>query len=416
MVLAATTRNGVGIEPVSKYLRNLKTEHTRKNYVGGLKKFFQFLEYPDAPIRRPRDEWSRNDDEVIASWDVLGLEYLTLLRNGDRSAADDLIGFIGQMNREGFAPSTVHNARTAVTGFFEENGIELSRLEERVVRKRLPKATTVATERPITMEILQKFLPYMRTPYRAVAHVMLATGGRADEVLQLRDQDVDLDATPARVNFRRETTKTKKARFSFLTPEAVGAVRLWLQVRDDYLETARARVRCLHIAKYGEERVKSDRLFPFAETAFLKNWRNALKKADLYERCEETGRATIHPHGLRKYFRTYFGAAAGVDVAEVLMGHQGYLTGAYVRLTEEDLAAAYEAHAYILTIGHGSGGDLVRKVADLEARNEVLEQRLREMLLFEDERKSATEQIWSDPRFKALEDAVRRAQSEALKQ
>ena len=411
MVLAATTRNGVGIDPVSKFLRNLKTEHTRKNYVGGLKKFFAYLEYPDAPIKRPRDEWSRNDDEMIGAWDALGAEYLTLIRNGERSAADDLVDFIGQMNREGFAPSTVHSSRAAVAGFFEANGIELSRLEDKVIRKRLPKAGTVAKERAVTMEILRQFLPYMRTPYQAVAYVMLATGGRADEVLQLRDQDVDLDATPARVEFRRETTKTKKARFSFLTPEAVGAVRVWLQVRDEYLETARARVKCLHAAGFGGEKKDSDRLFPFAETAFLKNWRNALRKADLYERCEETGRSTIHPHGLRKYFRTYFGAAAGVDVAEVLMGHQGYLTGAYVRLSEKDLAAAYEANAYVLTVSQGAGGDLVRKMADLEARNEALERQLREVRVSVDERNSANEQIWSDPRFRTeLEDAVRRMQ------
>jgi integrase len=411
MVLAATTRNGVGIDPVSKYLRNLKTEHTRKNYVGGLKKFFQYLENPETSIKRPRDEWTRNGDETIAAWDTIGMEYLTLLRNGGRLAADDLVDFIGQMNREGFAPSTVHSARAAVAGFFEANGIELSRLDERVIRKRLPKSGTVAKERPITMEILRAFLPYMRTPYQAVAYVMLATGGRADEVLQLRDQDVNLDTIPARVDFRRETTKTKKARFSFLTPEAVNAVRIWLQVREEYLETARARVKCLHAAGYGGEKMPNDRLFPFAETAFLKNWRNALNKAGLYERCEETGRATIHPHGLRKYFRTYFGAAAGVDVAEVLMGHQGYLTGAYVRLSEKDLATAYEANTYILTVSQGGGGELVRKVADLEARNESLERQLREVRMSVEERNSATDQIWSDPRFKAeLEDAVRRMQ------
>ncbi len=414
MVLAATTRNGVGIDPVSKFLRNLKTEHTRKNYVGGLKKFFQYLEYPDAQLKRPRDEWSRNDDEVIAAWDALGVEYLSLLRNGDRSAADDLVDFIGQMNREGFAPSTVHSARAAVAGFFEANGIELSRLEDKVIRKRLPKAATVAKEQAITMDHLRAFLPYMRTPYQAVAYVMLATGGRADEVLQLRDRDVDLDATPARVDFRRETTKTKKARFSYLTPEAVGAVRLWLQVREEYLRTARARTEPLRATKHGEEKTTDDRLFPFAETSFLKNWRNALRKADLYERCEETGRATIHPHGLRKYFRTYFGAAAGVDVAEVLMGHQGYLTGAYVRLSEKDLAAAYMANVYVITVSQGGGGDLVRKVADLEARNEALEQKLRQVELHFDERKSATEQIWSDPRFRAeFEDMMQRAQARA---
>ena len=48
----------------------------------------------------------------------------------------------------------------------------------------------------------------------------------------------------------------------------------------------------------------------------------------------------IHPHSLRKFFRTRF-SKQDRDVAELLMGHEGYLSSNYVRLTEEEIKKEY---------------------------------------------------------------------------
>ena len=45
---------------------------------------------------------------------------------------------------------------------------------------------------------------------------------------------------------------------------------------------------------------------------------------------------------LRKFFRTKLGAVIPVDVAEALMGHEGYLTDVYRRYTTEQLAEFYQ--------------------------------------------------------------------------
>ena len=136
-------------------------------------------------------------------------------------------------------------------------------------------------------------------------------------------------------------------------------------LREGYIKTAAARVKGLHEEGYaGPKRLDDNRLFPFEDTAYRRGLQTTLERAGLADRCEETGRFMIHPHGLRKFFRTRLAAAAGVDVAEKLMGHEGYLTNAYVRLTEEDLSRAYQEHSHVLRVARGAADELARQVED----------------------------------------------------
>lgn len=88
-------------------------------------------------------------------------------------------------------------------------------------------------------------------------------------------------------------------------------------------------------------------------------------KAELDEKDTKTNRAVLHPHALRKFFRTKMGKAIGVDMTEALMGHSGYMTE-YRKYSDKELAEAYQA---------GEGAVLVfeREIAqDLTAVNEQL--------------------------------------------
>ena len=57
------------------------------------------------------------------------------------------------------------------------------------------------------------------------------TGCRAGEALSIRNMDLDLDTSPAKVYLRGEYTKTKVDRFVFLTTEMVRQLRLWLEYK-----------------------------------------------------------------------------------------------------------------------------------------------------------------------------------------
>jgi integrase len=394
--------------PVSDYLVLFPTATTAHAYRLALARFSAFL---DGKLSRSNSQVSYSPDD-LAAMDAAAVAYFEAVRSGTRSAASDIVHFLAGMQAVGFAPTTIAVNRSALIGFLEENGIELSRLDERRIKKRLPRHRGVVEEEIITREHLQTISPLLGVRDRAVTLVLLASGARIGETLKLRIRDVDLDAEPARVVFREETTKNKERRISFLTPEAVDAVRVWLRVRDDYIQTAARRN--VGLVTQGHSRPKSlddERLFPFARGSFDLGWTRALQRADLFRSCERTGRTTIHPHGLRKAFRSWFGAVAGPDAAEVLMGHSGYME-TYRKYTEEDLRQVYLKHCHVLTVT-GESGKLAREVADLQKKNAVLEQRLSTVLVAVEERNRANEQIWGDPRFRAeLEDAVRRMQVE----
>jgi len=51
-----------------------------------------------------------------------------------------------------------------------------------------------------------------------------------------------------------------------------------------------------------------------------------LEKSKFGEKDKTTNRHKLHPHVLRKFFRTRMGTVIKVDIVEALMGHEGYLT------------------------------------------------------------------------------------------
>lgn len=104
-------------------------------------------------------------------------------------------------------------------------------------------------------------------------------------------------------------------------------------------------------------------------------WKNAVRKAGFGERQAYNNsieRFTVHPHVLRKFFRTRIGSVIPVDVTEALMGHEGYLTEVYRRYNEEDLANFYlqgEPSLLIFT----EAGEVSRLRKKIEERNRQLQ-------------------------------------------
>lgn len=346
--------------PVTEYLDLTRTAATRKAYRLGLARYLAFVR---GDLVKVKSGVRRNDDRDL---DAEAAAYLAAVGAGTRTVAKDLLHFTAKLEAEGYAPGTIVVNNSAVVGFLEDNGIALSRLEEKRVKQRLPRHRTVAEEEPITCDHLRAILPHLPIRDRAIALTMLASGGRIGEVLKLRLADVDLEGVPATVTFRAETTKTRERRVSFLTPEAADAVRAWVAGRNTYLPESVNRNRGLVTRGVSKPKRADDaRLFPCDRHTFDNHWARALALAGLLRRCEVTGRVTRVPHGLRKRFRTALGAAAGPDLPEILMGHQGYLS-TYRQWTQAELAEAYAEHSHVLCIA-GGGGDLARRLAEQQA-------------------------------------------------
>jgi len=101
-------------------------------------------------------------------------------------------------------------------------------------------------------------------------------------------------------------------------------------------------------------------------------WNNSLRKAGFMSRDKQTNHRRMHPHVLRKFFRTKLGSVIPVDVVEALMGHEGYLTEVYRRYTEEDLAQFYKQGEHALLI-FAEAAEVGRLRQEIEDRNRQLQ-------------------------------------------
>jgi len=172
---------------------------------------------------------------------------------------------------------------------------------------------------------------------RALILVLSSSGMRVGEALQLKWRDVDMEHGMIRI--RGEITKTQTPRVTFISQEAMAVLKQWNGYHASYIEGKRTRRDI-----YQGRREDRDLIFPTSYSNARGKFTLAMEKAGLDERCGSTDRFRVHIHVLRKYFRTKLPqGGASVDVVEELMGHEGYLSGAYLRLTDEEIEKEYRA-------------------------------------------------------------------------
>jgi len=182
---------------------------------------------------------------------------------------------------------------------------------------------------------LRRILLHTSIQGKALFLTLSSSGMRIGEALKLKLEDFDFEKQPCQVNIRGEYTKTGNPRITFISSEAVMAIQEWLKVRSKYLLAASRRSH-----KYGKS-ATDDRIFPFENVTAYEIWKHALEKAQFLKHDSSTNRLTLHPHVLRKFFRTRLGTVIPVDVTEALMGHEEYLTEVYRKYNPEDLAKFY---------------------------------------------------------------------------
>jgi len=264
-------------------------------------------------------------------------------------------------------PKSVSIMLTAVKSFLIENGVELSERFWRRLRKRRKGNRALTLDKVPSNEELRRIIVHMPIHGKALYLLLASSGMRIGEALKLRLDDVDLSKRPVRIYIRGEYTKTGNPRIAFASREAGEALSEWIKVRPKYLKAAYKKSRYPR-----PEPEKDDRLFPFQITTAYAVWKNALDKAGMNERDRSTNIHKLHPHVLRKFFRTRLGAVLPLDVVEALMGHEGYLTEVYRRYSEEELAKFYLKGEHTLLI-MATTEDIERVRAEVEERTKQLQ-------------------------------------------
>jgi len=336
------------------YVRS-HSEHTRIGYHQGIKKFIEFLSSRGTTLEETENKIRVNEIDVY-------------------KLLNDFVVFLDGKNLK---PRTINHWIAAVKGYLRYCGIKIYNEDFKQVVRMPRKAKT--KEIPLTKEIIVKLLRNVSPKLQTIILVLVASGMRIGELVQLKLSDIDFTCNPTKISLRAETTKTRTSRETFLTSEATGALK-------DYLKRYHgwdANSSNLHLQNkliFGRTSVGT-RLVKKEEELTIKKCSNAqllLQKAlvravkklpDLYLKNENGGNF-IHFHAFRKFFRTTVGNVCGRDFAEAIMGHTFYLD-TYYQLTEEKKQEMYLKAEPNLTISDFK--TVEKNISDLSQRCAHLE-------------------------------------------
>ncbi len=263
-------------------------------------------------------------------------------------------------------PQSIRVLLSNLKTFLIENDIELPQKFWKGLSRRVRGNRARTQDRVPSTEELRQILLQMPLHGAALYLTLASSGMRIGECLQLTLYDIKLDENPARIEIPGIITKNGNRRTTFLSSEAKQYIVEWLKNRKTYVEYSNKR------SPYPKD-LSTEKLFPFGQTNARTIWYVALKKAKLDERDPSTNRYKLHPHVLRKYFRTRLGESIPVDVTEALMGHEGYLTGVYRKYTITDLARIYRKGEGALAV-FSNKHQIDQLKGELENKNQQLQQ------------------------------------------
>ena len=322
-------------DPIQTFLEGFEKSSTQRIYRGHLNNFFEWVGVPP-----------------------------TKYFNNGRDYNKDLLDFWNYTKN--LAPCTRSGRITCIRQFLDENDIIINSKTWKVI-KRQKKTIPKTIDHVPTVSELKSILSHAGVKERALFMCSLSSGFRIDEALEITKDDFRYKdekgnlLSPAKIIIRQNVAKNDTPRITYVTDEARDMILEWLKIRDEYLIAAVTRLAKLHIPK----KLDDDRLFPYAYVTAWNMWSRLLQKAGLDQKDKSTNRYEIHIHTLRKFFINRLNAVIRTDAVETLVGHEGYLSRSYRRLSEEELKDAYRNGMPTLSI--------FEKQPDLSDVNEKLQ-------------------------------------------
>jgi len=185
---------------------------------------------------------------------------------------------------------------------------------------RIPKEPRRAMPIKIIKLISKKAEPEQKALYS----ILISSGMRIGEALQLTKEDFHFNENPVRVSIREETTKTGEARETYISREAL----------DDLMPIVEKKKPGEKVLTDIEDKyeavVREDQYFRYLR-----------KRLGITERYKSSRNFIYTIHSFRAYFHTKASQKHGVEYANALDGHGAYLKQ-YYRETPEERARKYK--------------------------------------------------------------------------
>lgn len=340
----------------TEFLDTLATDATRSNYRSGLKLYFSIITGIELP--------SRNYEPQL---NTIAKEYL----KNDPDYEKDYAKFHAELKKKKYAPKTIRLRLQPIRGLLEINGITIpDTLLKRLNGKKA--VESISEEKVPRREEVKLILQHLPLHMKSFALFLLSGGFRAGEALSLQFNDIELDGDLTKVKLKAKGTKMGRKRWSYVSPEATQVYRLWLDSREQFIES-NAKAMLSEDSREGYFEKSKDKVFPFSYNTANKVWVNAVKKAGLLVRDAETGRVTIRLHNLRKYFSTR-GKWSDSDIPDFFQGHISGVRAVYNRYdqAEDSVREAYLKAIPSLTIEEYADTGKVEELESIIAENKQL--------------------------------------------
>lgn len=270
-----------------------RSQNTEDTYLKGLSKFFLHVGVT-------------NPDE-----------FLEKIKSGQLDANETYRGFVVKLASSDLAPKSVASWAAALKKFLSANGVE-------VTRKVPIKIYNVHEDTLPSREELRGALEAANLKARVCILLMASSGLRIGELHQLKFGDINLEKSPPVIRIKAAGAKERKGRITFMSDEAKEVLREYLAGREN-LEADSPLVAA-----------RKGRTMSYQNMQFILN--NVFRKVS----AKEGKRYKLHPHTLRKWFKTQM-IAAGVPgpIVDRLTGHARYLAQEYELYTENQLREWY---------------------------------------------------------------------------
>ena len=300
-------------------------ESTKKGYKVELTRFVKAVYGDDIiPFRKGIDKVG----EVIQ-------RYLS----EERNFLEDFNRYLLWMNKHHYSPRSIVSGAFITRKFFSRHNHTMSDREWEDLATLLPANVPITQDDILTKEQLRVMMNHLYISGRALTLFLVSTGARIGECVQLKIEDLNLDADPPSVRIRAEYTKKGIGkRTVWMSYEARNAIREWLKIKDSMRKRGIG-------GPFSKEIV-----FPFTYLNFAKMWNKALERAGFDKRDPKTKHHVYHVHTLRKFFRTQMGIVGVPDmVVHAWMGHKPYLK-TYDKLGKKKMAEMYKDHMAAVSV------------------------------------------------------------------
>jgi integrase len=360
-----STEEEINVNPVLNFFFALKAPESKRQYP---KRFEKFLDYL----------------KLEGTFEDKALSFYKKAIENPQWLTNKLVEFAQyqklRVQKGEIAESTIPNYFKSIKLFCVMNDIIINWQK---LNKGIPRGNSAAEDRAPTIEEIQKLLEYPDRRIKPIVLILLSSGIRvgAFETLRWKHVIPIKDEKKGNIVAAKMTVYPgdKEEYFTFITPEAYGAVKEWMDFRESFGEKITQdswvmrdiwqTTNVKYGAKWGlatiPKKLQSSAIKRLIDRALWEQGiRQQLKNG---ERRHEF--KTVH--GFRKFFKTHCEQVMKSINVEILMGHTIGVSDCYYKPSEKEILGDYLKAVNILTINKNNNNLILEKeVEELKEKNE----------------------------------------------